>query len=67
MEDCELDSTQTLRDSTVSDSPTLVDSVQQDSDEDEVFFGTRSSKEVTGKNAKFTRFVCLYKLLMNFD
>ena len=50
-----MDCTQDLLDSTVYDSPYLVDSVQQDCDEDEVFFGNMSSKEVVGKNIKFNR------------
>ena len=41
----ELDSTQDLLDSTIE----MVDSVVQDSSEDEVFFGKKSSKEVTGQ------------------
>ena len=40
----ELDSTQALLDSTIE----IVDSVLQDSSEDEVFFGNQSSKEATG-------------------
>ena len=44
MKDSELDSTQDLLDSTIE----IVDSVVQDSSEDEVFFGSKSSKEVKG-------------------
>ena len=39
-----MDSTQDLLDSTIE----IVDSVVQDSSEDEIFFGNKSSKEETG-------------------
>ena len=51
MED--LDSTQALLDSTIP-TPTIVDSVAQDSEEDEIFFGHVSDKE-TQKGKKFKR------------
>ena len=44
MKESELDSTQDLLDSTIE----IVDSVVQDSSEDEVFFGNKSTKEVAG-------------------
>ena len=44
MKESELDSTQALLDSTIE----IVDSVIQDSSEDEIFFGNQSSKEVKG-------------------
>ena len=40
----DLDSTQALLDSTIQ-TPEIVDSVFQDEDEDEVFFGNKSQKE----------------------
>ena len=51
MED--LDSTQALLDSTIP-TPTIVDSVAQDSEEDEIFFGQVSDKE-TRKGKKIKR------------
>ena len=58
MED--LDSTQALLDSTIP-TPTIVDSVAQDSEEDEIFFGQVSYKE-TQKGKKFKRLVYFLQL-----
>jgi len=51
----DMDSTQALLDSTLPDTPVLVDSVLQDSDEDEIFFGNKSSKETSAPFAKSSR------------
>ena len=51
MED--LDSTKALLDSTIP-TPTIVDSIAQDSEEDEIFFGQMSDKEKL-KGKKFKR------------
>ena len=48
----DLDSTQALLDSTIS-TPEIVDSVLQDEEEEEVFFGNKSQKEL--KNTKIGR------------
>jgi len=53
--DLDMDSTQALLDSTIPDTPDFVDSVIQDSEEDEIFFGDTSTKEKKGRNAKFNR------------
>ena len=53
--DLDMDSTQALLDSTIPDTPDFVDSIIQDSEEDEIFFGDTSSKEKKGRNAKFNR------------
>lgn len=54
----DLDSTQALLDSTIP-TPTIVDSVAQDSEEDEIFFGT-----VTDKEAQKGRKLKRYKMLL---
>ena len=41
-----LDSTQALLDSTI---PEIIDSVCQDSEEEEIFFGNKSEKEMKGE------------------
>jgi len=51
----DMDSTQALLDSTLPDTPDTLDSVLQDSDEEEIFFGNKSSKESKGIYAKCTR------------
>eukprot|EP00092_Neocalanus_flemingeri_P041180 GFUD01044838.1.p1 GENE.GFUD01044838.1~~GFUD01044838.1.p1 ORF type:complete len:1072 (+),score=293.57 GFUD01044838.1:38-3253(+) len=51
----EMESTEPLLDSTIPDTPDIVDSVIQDSEEEEIFFGGVSSKEKNGRNAKFNR------------
>ena len=48
----DMDSTQALLESTVGGIPELIDSVAQDDDEDEIFFGRKSSKE---RNSGFSR------------
>jgi len=56
--DVDMDSTQDLLDSTLPDlpdTPDFVDSVIQDSEEDEIFFGNKSTKEKKGTYAKCTR------------
>ena len=53
--DVDMDSTQALLDSTLPDTPDFVDSVIQDSEEDEIFFGNKSTKEKKGTYAKCTR------------
>jgi len=55
----DLDSTQALLDSTIP-TPTIVDSVAQDSEEDEIFFGTVTDKEAQkGRKLKRRDTVCL--------
>ena len=55
----ELDSTQALLDSTIP-TPTIVDSVVQDSEEEEIFFGKVTDKEtLKGKKFKRRDTVCL--------
>jgi len=51
----DMDSTQALLDSTLPDTPDIVDSVIQDSEEDEIFFGNKSQKEERGAFAKSSR------------
>jgi len=54
-EDIDMDSTQALLDSTLPETPVLVDSYLQDSDEDEIFFGNRSTKESKAPFSKSSR------------
>jgi len=51
----DMDSTQDLLDSTLPNTPELVDSVLQDSDEDEIFFGSKTAKETSAPYAKSSR------------
>jgi len=51
----DMDSTQALLDSTLPETPVLVDSYLQDSEEDEIFFGNKSTKETKAPFAKSSR------------
>jgi len=54
-DDIDMDSTQALLDSTLPETPVLVDSYLQDSEEDEIFFGNKSTKESKAPFSKSSR------------